>query len=618
MDQKSAISVENKKDGFSEIWSRFSKTQNRDEYFHNWLALQSLLIPNIVSSVLVIGSPESKKSYEPVSKWPEKGGDPKQLADLLERVLEKRCGLLIELDNDSSSNFGLGYPVLVDLELFGSVAVEISARTEEELKYAMEQLQWGISWLELLFRRERSREEEAALGRLTSAVTLLAEAFAEDRFEGSAMAFVTKLATQLKCDRVSIGFVKKNRMRIQALSHSSKFGERMNLIRDIEKAMDEAVVQRREIIFPDYQDEKSAIIIRDHDLLSKGHGSGSILTIPLFGNDCYFGALTLERPHEFPFTEVDLEFCTGVISLAGPALEDKRKNDRHLFLKIKESLKNQIIRLTGTGYPGRKIFVTMLICLIVFFGYKNGDYRISADAVLEGEIRRIVAAPFNGFVEESSFRAGDIVNKNTVLCVLDDRDLRLERISLLSEKSQLKSKHQEALADHNRAEVNIINARIKQTDAELELVENQLARTLIKAPFKGILVSGDLSQKFGGPVQQGEMLFEIAPLDSYRIILKIDEKRISDIKENQSGTLLLFSFPEKHFNFKVSKITPITIAEEGQNSFRVEARIESDSTPLRPGMEGVGKIYVDRRKLIGIWTKDLREWFILWTWSWLP
>ena len=617
MDQKSAISVEKKRDSFSEIWSRFSTTKNKDEYFHNWLTLQSLLIPNIVSSVLVIGNPESEKSYEPVSKWPEKGGDPKQLADLLERVLEKRCGLLIELDNDSS-NFGLGYPVLIDLELFGSVALEVSAGTEEELKNAMQQLQWGISWLELLFRRERSREEEAALDRLTSAVTLLAEAFAEDKFEGSAMAFVTKLATQLKCDRVSIGFTKKNRMRIQALSHSSKFGERMDLIRSIEQAMDEAVVQRREIIFPDYQDEKMSIIIRDHDLLSRRHGSGSILTIPLFGNDCYFGALTLERPGEFPFTEVDLKFCTGVISLAGPALEDKRRNDRNLFFKIKESLKNQIIRLLGTGYPGRKIFVAILVCLIVFFGYKNGDYRISADAVLEGEIRRIVAAPFNSFVEDSRFRAGDIVNKNTVLCTLDDRDLRLERISLLSEKSQLKSKHQEALADHNRAEVNIINARIKQTDAELELVENQLARTLIKAPFKGILVSGDLSQKFGGPVQQGEMLFEIAPLDSYRIILKIDEKRISDIKKNQSGTLLLFSFPEKHFNFTVSKITPITIAEEGQNSFRVEARIESDSTPLRPGMEGVGKIYVDRRKLIGIWTKDLREWFILWTWSWLP
>jgi hypothetical protein len=35
-------------------------------------------------------------------------------------------------------------------------------------------------------------------------------------------------------------------------------------------------------------------------------------------------------------------------------------------------------------------------------------------------------------------------------------------------------------------------------------------------------------------------------------------------------------------------------------------------------MEGVGKIYVEERKLIWIWTHTLIDWMRLWLWSWLP
>jgi hypothetical protein len=36
---------------------------------------------------------------------------------------------------------------------------------------------------------------------------------------------------------------------------------------------------------------------------------------------------------------------------------------------------------------------------------------------------------------------------------------------------------------------------------------------------------------------------------------------------------------------------------------------------LRPGMEGVGKIYVDERRLITVWTRSALEWLRLKVWS---
>jgi hypothetical protein len=47
------------------------------------------------------------------------------------------------------------------------------------------------------------------------------------------------------------------------------------------------------------------------------------------------------------------------------------------------------------------------------------------------------------------------------------------------------------------------------------------------------------------------------------------------------------------------------VVDQGRNFFRVEASATGDIAKLRPGMEGVGKIDVDRRKLLWIWTHKL-------------
>jgi multidrug efflux pump subunit AcrA (membrane-fusion protein) len=127
-----------------------------------------------------------------------------------------------------------------------------------------------------------------------------------------------------------------------------------------------------------------------------------------------------------------------------------------------------------------------------------------------------------------------------------------------------------------------------------------------------------LSQRLGSAVKQGEVLFEMTPLEGYRVLLKVDERRINDVVIGQQGMLVLASLPNQKFHFTVSKITPLATAEEGRTYFRVEANLDTMDKRLRPGMEGIGKIDINRQKLISIWTRDMIEWFKLLTWSWLP
>ncbi len=164
--------------------------------------------------------------------------------------------------------------------------------------------------------------------------------------------------------------------------------------------------------------------------------------------------------------------------------------------------------------------------------------------------------------------------------------------------------------------MNVLRAGIAQADVQLGLIDEQLARLQIAAPIDGLVVSGDLSQSIGAPVQQGDVLFEVAPLDAYRLMLEVDERDVAYVQTGQRGNVMLAALPETTHSFTVTKVTPVSDSEEGTNFFLVEARLDEAPELLRPGMEGIGKVDIDRRRVIWILSRPLMTWLRLWSWSW--
>jgi multidrug resistance efflux pump len=262
--------------------------------------------------------------------------------------------------------------------------------------------------------------------------------------------------------------------------------------------------------------------------------------------------------------------------------------------------------------------VAFALLLALFLVFAEGDFRVSAKTVVEGAVQRAAVAPFEGFIAEAPVRAGDTVRAGQLLVRLEDRDLRLERVKLVAERDQQLRKYHDALAKHDRPAAGILMAQAGQSAAQIALVDEKIARTRVTAPSDGVVVSGDLSQLLGSPVEQGKLLFEIAPLDAYRIILKVDDRDIAFVVNGQHGRLVLSGLGGDPLRFQVSKVTPVSTPQEGHNYFRVEAQLESPRIGVRPGMEGVGKIIVDHRKLAWIWTRGLIDWMRITFWTWMP
>lgn len=598
----------------SDFWARLTHAADSRSFAFSWLDIQCREFEGVIRGAVILRSSEAA-AFTPVAVWPEGiEGSPK-LASVVERALQGRRVVVDGLARVARRQdpVFIAHPIMVDDELYGAVALELEGRSESALRDLVRRLGWGIGWLEALARRKTFTSK----ARLVTVLELIVTSLQHERFQAAATAVVTELATTFGCERVSIGFLKNRHMQVRALSHSAAFAKKTNLIRAIEAAMDEAADQLATVIFPSPKDGPFQVT-RAHAELLQDHGAGMVCTIPMTAGANVLGALILELPKGAEFDARTVELCEHAALLVGPVLDVKRKEDRWLAQKALDSLATHWRHLVGPRHAALKMWTLLVVLTIAFFAIVDGDYMVTADASLEGTVQRAVTASLQGYIIEARARAGDVVRKGELLAAMDDRDLRLERQKVLSQGAQQESERRQAIAEGNRARARVLEAQGEQVRAQLALIEEQIARTRLVAPFDAIVVKGDLSQSLGAAVERGNVLFELAPLDTYRVIMKVDERDIADVALGQNGRLALTSMPNEELALVVEKITPVSVVDQGRNFFRVEARAQGAIDKLRPGMEGVGKIHVDERKLLWIWTHKLVHWMRMWVWSWWP
>jgi RND family efflux transporter MFP subunit len=340
--------------------------------------------------------------------------------------------------------------------------------------------------------------------------------------------------------------------------------------------------------------------------------------VPLTSGARTIGVLTFEREGDKAFDASTLRMLEAVGHALGPVVAAKAEQERLVTGRIVTATGDALRAVFGPRRPALKLALVAAIAAVGWLAVATGEFRVAARAAIEGSVQRAAVAPFEGFVASAPARAGDVVEEGQVLATLDDRELALEAARWRAEREQQLLRYQEALGKQDRAQARMLAAQVRQTEAQLALVEGKLERARIRAPFRGIVVSGDLSQQLGAPVETGKVLFEIAPLEGYRVVLRVDERDLRYVAEGQGGQLVLTGLTAESFPVRVTKVTPVANAQDGRNVFRVEATVTDPAARLRPGLEGVAKLAVEERSLVWIWTRSLVDWVRMSLWTWLP
>ncbi|MCC6531967.1 MAG: HlyD family efflux transporter periplasmic adaptor subunit [Burkholderiales bacterium] len=603
-------------DAEAATWAAFVAARSLDQFYASWLAILCAQIEHVLGALLLTRA-EPDNTYVPGAIWPDVTRDMAYLAPTAQRALTERQGVVEHAEAAGAQRGArVAYPVEVAGALHGAVVLDLAPRAERELQRALRLIHWGTAWLVDLFRQREFEQRQAAIDRLALATELVATAVQEKRFRAAALALSNDIARRLSCERVSIGADRGTHCRVLAISHTAMFDAKSSLARRIGEAMDETLDLGTAYVHPAQGDD--ALTGASHAALAQEAGDTAIVSTPLSAHGQDWGVLLLERKRGDAFDAPAVELVRTLGLLLGPLLDLKRDNERGIPRRAWDGTVALVRALFGPRHPGWKLLATVAVLLLLFLSLADGEHRVAAKTVVEGELQRAAVAPFEGYLAESPVRAGDVVKEGELLARLDQRDLELERTKWEAEREQHLRKYRQALAARDRPNMNVLGAQVNQAEAQLQLINEKLARARISAPFDGVVVSGDLSQLLGTPVEQGKILFEIAPLDAYRVILKLDERDIAHVAVGQKGELALSGIPGARLPFSVARITPVSSAEEGRNYFRVEASMAAGSERLRPGMEGVGKVSIGERRLIWIWTHHLVDWLRLAFWTWMP
>ncbi len=600
----------------SAAWARFVEATDRADFCAGWLALLAARVERARAALVLVAESEGA-AFTVAAAWPDPQRDLQYLGAVAQRALTERAGVVTAPNGGTPDSEGpafVGYPVEVGGRLVAAVVLEVGAGGA--LQSVLRQVHWASAWLLDHFGQQRLAEREAELARVGALNELMATALQHRRLQAAALAVANELALRLRCDRVSIGFEERAQVVPIVLSHTASFDKRSDLVRAIASAMDEVLDLGVAVALPASGDDELGAIA--HAEAARTLNVAALLSVPLLHEAQTIGVITFERNAGPPFGDAEQRFARALGVMLAPMWALQRAQERPWWQRAGAAARGALQATLGPRHPGLKLAAVLATALLLAMALIQADHRVAARTVIEGSTQLASVAPFDGFIAQGMVRAGDTVRAGQPMARLDDRDLQLERAKWNAEREQLQRRFQVAMAQADRGAMGVIEAQIHQSEAQLALAQEKLTRATLVAPFDGVVVAGDLSQSIGTPVEQGKLLFEVAPLQGFRVVLQVDDRDIAYLRLTQRGELVLSSLPDRALPFTVNAITPVATQVDGRNVFRVEAKLDGELARLRPGMEGVGKVVVGERSLLWIWTHRFFDWLQLALWNWMP
>lgn len=242
------------------------------------------------------------------------------------------------------------------------------------------------------------------------------------------------------------------------------------------------------------------------------------------------------------------------------------------------------------------------------------EHRVHAQASLEPEARRVIAAPYDAILLQAAARVGDRVEAGQLLAVLDGRELRYQLAGLEAQLARSDKERDVAMADEAVAKAQAAALESARLRLEIATVRDRLANLEIRSPIAGVIIQGDLERARGAPLQTGQVLFEVAPLASLRLAIEVPVEDVAFVQAGQRASLRLASRPGQPRQLMLERLQPRATVQQGAAVFLAFAPIDNPDLTLLPGMEGHVRISIAEQPLGWVLFHKLAEWVRVQLW----
>lgn len=149
-------------------------------------------------------------------------------------------------------------------------------------------------------------------------------------------------------------------------------------------------------------------------------------------------------------------------------------------------------------------------------------------------------------------------------------------------------------------DVNMQRQRVELARIELQDLEKNLEKYVIKSPIGGTIVDTSISES--GIVESHKRLMSIQDVDNLEMVVNMNEFDVGKIKEGNSVVITGDSLQGKTYKGRVTHIAHVTkaslseAASASENTIEVKIALDTAGDSLRPGLSAKADILTDSRK----------------------
>lgn len=222
---------------------------------------------------------------------------------------------------------------------------------------------------------------------------------------------------------------------------------------------------------------------------------------------------------------------------------------------------------------------------------------VSSVGDLQSEDSVIIRPEIAGRVREIGYREGAPVRTGDVMVRLDDAIYRAELDQAIARRDLSARNYERVQALNVRghsSEQNLDIAReeVRVNEASVELAEARLRRTVITAPFDGMV--GLSSVSVGDYIEAGDDIVNLERIIPLKVDFRLPERYLRLVSVGRPVDITLDAFPGESYRGEVYAIDPRIRAAD--RSIGVRARLPNSDGTLRPGIFARISMIVDRRE----------------------
>ena len=208
---------------------------------------------------------------------------------------------------------------------------------------------------------------------------------------------------------------------------------------------------------------------------------------------------------------------------------------------------------------------------------------LSLSGSIEANEQVEIRSEVSGVVEAIYFQEGTTVTKGQALLKINDLELRAQlsqavtRQNLASENERRAKLllEKEAISQE---EYDIASSEFRSLKAQTQLIQAQLAKTTVRAPFSGKIGLRSISP--GTYVTPTTLISKLVNTDILKITFSIPEKYSSNLQPN---TKVTFTVPNQTESFEATIYAVESEIETTTRTLRIRAKIANTSGKIFPG-----------------------------------